>query len=153
MNAVELIADDEIILRRIPPSTPQMNSTKERPQPEWGHRAVSCRLSTAPGEEGLSCTRLRQTSPKSLLADLLTDDIVPTDWLVCRIIVRDVRSLGLEVIHKPTDRDPGHCEIVGKDKAKMLAFPNKKSQQLAKKTRILTTEEVAELKAGDTFVD
>lgn len=100
------------------------------------------------------CTRLRQTSPKALLADLQNDRIDdPTGWFVCRMFVRDVRSLGLEVIHKPTDRDPGHCEIVGKGESQTLAFPNKQSQRLAKTTRILTADEVATLKAGDVLTD
>ena len=151
MNAAEPIADAETILRRIPPSTPTMSSATARP--EGGLRAASIRLSTKDGEVGLSCTRLLQTSPQSLLADLLNDSIDPAGWLVCRIFVRDVRSLGLEVIHKPTDRDPGHSEILGRDKGQTLAFPNTKNQRLAKKTRILTPEEVATLKAGDSLSD
>src|SRR2546430_275631 len=110
MNAVEPIADDEVILRRVPPSTSNVVSTKLCPQ-TGGLRATSIRMSTLPGEEGLSCTRLRQTSPQGLLADLLNDSVDPTGWHVCRVFVSEVRALGLEVIHKPTDRDPGHCEI------------------------------------------
>lgn len=153
MTVAEPIADDEVILRRIPPSKLDHDSTS--PRVGGGLRAASFRMATdeRKGEEGLSCTRLLQTSPQMLLADLLSDSIDPTGWDVCRLFVRDVRALGLDVIHKPTDRDRGHCEIVGKDQNKALAFPNTKSQKLAKRTRILTAEEVAALKAGDTMVD
>lgn len=152
MDAAELIGDDEVILRRVPPSTPDVVSTKACP-PTGRLRATSIRMSTFPGEEGLSCTRLRQTSPQELLADLRNDLVDPTGWYVCRMFVSEVRSLGLEVIHKPTDRDPGHCEILGKSQSTTLAFPNNKSQSLAKRTRILTASEVVTLKAGDMLVD
>ena len=131
MNAAEPIADDEIILRRIPPSTLDVISTKPCSQ-TGGFRATSIRMSTLPGEQGLSCTRLSQTSPQKLVLDLLNDSVDPTGWHVCRVFVREVRSLGLEVIHKPTDRDPGHCEILGKDQRNTLSFPNNKSQKLVK---------------------
>ena len=100
MNAAEPIADDEVILRRIPPSKLGQGSTN--PREGGGLRASSFRMTTdeRKGEEGLSCTRLRQTSPQMLLADLLTDSIDPTGWDVCRLFVRDARALGLEVIHK-----------------------------------------------------
>ena len=149
MFAVEVIGDEEIILRRIPPPRIGMDSTK--PRPNGGLRATSLRLSVKDGETGLSCTRLQQTSPQALLNDLASDKIDPADWLVCRIFLRDVRKLDLEVIHKPTDRDPGHCEILGTKG--VLSFPNNKSQQLAKATRILTNEEVATMQAGCLLAD
>lgn len=145
----EPIDDDEVILRRIPPSKlgpgVAMESTALRA--EGGLRATSVRLSTRQGEHGLSCTRLRQTSPRALLDELIQEAIDPAGWMVCRIRVRDVRLLGLEVAHKPTNRDPGHCEVVGPGGG--LSFPNNRSSKLAKLTRILTEDEVASLKAGD----
>lgn len=57
-------------------------------------------------------------------------------------------------IHKPTDRDPGHCEIVGRsDQGCALAFPKAKSTKLAKETRILSDEEVATLNVNDRPVE
>jgi hypothetical protein len=152
MAAVEPIGDDEVILRRIPPSElqPGLKMDSTSPRPQGGLRANSVRLRTKDGETGLSCTCMRLTSPRVHLDDLIHDDIDPTGWMVCRICVRDVRRLGLEVIHKPTERDPGHCEIVGKsEQGATLNYPNIKSSKLAKETRILTDEEVAKLKAGD----
>lgn len=148
MASEEPIGDDEVILRRIPPSRLGMDSTKPLPN---GRRATSLHLATKPGEVGLSCSRLRQTSPRELLAELVGADIDPTGWMVCRIWVRDVRQLKLEVIHKPTARDNGHCEILGA--SGMLAFPNNQNSRLAKETRILTDDEVATLNAGDLPVE
>lgn len=93
---------------------------------------------------------MRLTSPRAHLDDLIQDGKDLAGWMVCRIFVRDIRRLGLEVIHKPTERDPGHCEIVGKsEQCGTMNYPNIKSSKLARETRILTDEEVAELKAGD----
>ena len=148
MSEAEAIGSVEVILRRIPPSTIDLDSTKSR-HPEPGYRATSPRLSTKPGEQGLSCSRLRQTSPQELLNQLSQDEIDPEGWLVCRIRVQDVLALGLEVIHVPIDgRDSGHCEIRGKNG---LDFPNAKSSKLARKSRILTAEEVSSLHAGDAL--
>lgn len=146
MEASERIADDEVILRRIPPSTLGMASTKELPNGD--HRATSVRLSTKPDEQGLSCTRLKLTSPQQLLAQLEHDGIAQDGWFVCRMTVSDVRSLALEVIPFPTERDPGHCEIRSLDS---LAYPNTRNSKLAKKTRILTADEVATIRAGDAL--
>lgn len=153
MTTVEPIGDDEVILRRIPPSEvrPGLKMDSSVLRPKGGYRATSVRLSTKPGEAGLSCTRLRRTSPQEQLAELTKDGIDPAGWMVCRILVRDVRRLGLDVVHKPTERDPGHCEILGPGGT--MDFPNSKSSKLAKETRILTGEEVATLKAGDLPVD
>lgn len=150
---VEPIDDDEIIIRRIPPatSTPSGRIESTYPRLEGGLRATSARLSTKPGEFGLSCSRLRQTSPRALLDDLWHDAIDPSGWKVCRLRVRDVRALGLEIIHKPTERDPGHSEIVAE--GGVFEYPNNKSQKLAKKTRVLTDEEVVSWKAGDRPAD
>ncbi len=144
MDGSEPVEDDEVILRRIPPSTRDLASTTARPDGRL--RATSVRLSRRDDEAGLSCSRLVLTSPTDLLNQLHEQEIDPAGWLVCRIFVKDVRDLGLDVMPKPMENDPGHCEIYAAD---FKPFPNKKAAKLAKKTRILMDEEVNRLKAGD----
>ena len=146
MPDVETIDDDEVILRRIPPSD-TIESTMLREG--GGLRATSARLSTRDDEEGLSCTRLRQTSPADLLSQLRLHGMSPETWMVCRLHVQEVRSLGLNVVHKPTDWDPGHCEVVNPNGK----VTSKLSSKLAKRSRILTDEEVARLLAGARLED
>lgn len=136
----ERIDDTEVLLRRIPLSTNKMASTC--PRSDGIFRAISARMSTRPEEDHLSCSRLRFTSPRHLLDDLWNDGIEPEGWYVCRFLVSDVRELGLNIAFTPTDRDPGHCSITGEDG---LAYPNNKAQKLAKRTRILTEDEIANL--------
>jgi hypothetical protein len=102
-------------------------------------------LKIAPDEEGLSCTRLKITSPRDLLGQLHLDGIDPQGWMVCRILVADVEKLGLTVRASPTDRDPGHCEIRG---TPQQSYTSGVSSKLAKGTRILTDDEVETLVAG-----
>ncbi len=56
MAAVEPIGDDEVILRRIPPSElpPALKMDSTTPRPQGGRRANSVRLRTKDGEAGLS---------------------------------------------------------------------------------------------------
>ena len=146
MEVPQQIDDDEVIIRRIPPSTAGGASTKELH--DGRHRATSFRMSTKhPDETGLSCSRMKLTSPRELLDQLQIHGIDPVGWTVCRLLVRDVRELGLDVVFCRTDDDPGHCEIRGKDG---LDFPNKSSSRLAKKSLILTEEQIKTLKAGDS---
>ena len=139
----EVIASDEIILRRIPPDS---ISASTQARPEGGLRATSFRLKPAPDEEGISCSRLKQTAPTQLLELLKNQNISPSGWLVCRIRVSDVRKLGLDVVHVPTDEDPGHCEIRSTSNQPLN---DRVCSKLAKTTRILTEEEVTRLQAGD----
>lgn len=148
MDGTERVGDDEVILRRIPPSRPGIATTKKRP--EGGFRATSMTLSTEEEEQGLSCSRLAITAPKGLLNQLTTQGIDQTDWTVCRIFVRDVRAIGLDVVPRPVDTDLGHCEIVDGDQK---PFPNAKKSKLALQTRILTDEEVEQINAGDVIDD
>ena len=97
------------------------------------------------GEIGLSCTRLLLTSPWELLEQLRLQDKSPDDWMVCRISVADVRALGLDVVHVPTDDDYGHCEVRGN---RSVQISKGIASKLAKKTRILTDDEIATVKAG-----
>ena len=133
---VEEISSDEIILRRIPP--PESENTQ--PRKEGGRRPNSQRLQLLkPDDPGLSCTRLKQTSPRQLLDQLLDQGKDPDGWMVCRLYVADVRELGLDVVHRPESGDPGHCHIHGTDKT---LFGRKTSRHLAKKARILRKDEI-----------
>ncbi|MCZ6664533.1 MAG: hypothetical protein O7B81_04435, partial [Gammaproteobacteria bacterium] len=64
------------------------------------------------------------------------------DGIVCRFLVSDVKELGLEIAFTPNDRDPGHCSITDKNG---LTYPNNKAQKLARRTRILTDDEINNL--------
>lgn len=141
MPDVQEISDVEIILRRIPP---RPNCIIDRPG--IGLTATSFAIQPRKSERGPSWTRLLQTRPQAHLDDLRVDGKSPEGWLVCRLHVRDVREFGLDVVHDPTDRDPGHCEIRPTPRQ---PFTGRVWSRLAKRTRILTAEEVASLQAGD----
>lgn len=147
MSDVSAIEDAEVLLRRVRPSTPQQEFVAQCG--DGSLRASSWAMRTQAGEHGLSCTRLLMTSPRALLEQLSDDS---TGWQVARFYARDVREAGLEVIHLPTDTDPGHCELRGPSRS---PYPNKKSQcqWLAKRTRILTDIEVQDLRSGDLVAD
>ena len=136
-SAREQINDAEVLLRRVPPTSDSFQTVCDRG--DGPSRAVSAAMSTRSDEEHLSCSRRRLTSPRQLLDDLRHDGIDPVGWHVCAFLVSDVRALGLEVVFTPTDRDRGHCSITDKNG---LAFPNKKSQKLARRTRILAEGEI-----------
>ncbi len=139
------ISRDEVLLRRIPH---QPDCVKDRPG--VGLTATSYAIKNRRGEKGSSWTRLVQTSPRKLLDQLQLDGISPEGWTVCRIRVSDVRDVRLDVIHLPTERDAGHCEI--RETPRQSFSPGIWSK-LAKKTRILSAEEVETLQAGDQLVD
>ncbi len=138
----ERIDDTEVLLRRVPPSSDDHRTIYERADGTF--RATSWVMSTGKDEDDLSCSRLRLMTPRRLLEDLRNDDedIQPGEWYICRFLVSDVKDLGLEIAFTPTERDPGHCSISAQDG---LAYSKKKAQQLARRTRILTDEEIASL--------
>ena len=142
------ISDDDVLLRRLPPNRDGFVSMT--PREGGGHRATSAFMSVRSGERGGSCSQLAITSPQDLLEQLRNQGKDPSDWHVCRIFVRDVRALGLQVVPAPTDIDPGHCEIRPADG---LKFAKRTPQKLARKTRILTPAEVQTLQAGATLTD
>ncbi len=143
MNVTE-VGSDEIILRRIPP--PPENAIQILP--DGGYRATSFRLRLRDGELGLSCSRLALTSPRALLDQLRLQGTSVDGWMVCRLLVADVRSLGLEVQHIPLTNDHGHCEI---RPISPSTLDKNLTSKLAKKTRILTPEEIESVQAGDTI--
>ncbi len=129
---VEEIDDGELILHRIP--SPLSENTK--PIEGGGSRPISQRMQLLkPEDSGLSCSRLKQTSPRQLLNQLYAMAKDPAGWGVCVLKVSSVRALGLDVVHKPEGADPGHCEIQG-------TFSRKTPRKLAKISRMLTEDEV-----------
>lgn len=147
MKYPEEIGDKEIILRRIPPSG-NIESTQVRP--EGGLRAVSIHLQIKKDETGLSCSRLLITSPKELLDQLEFSGIPKQAWMVCRIFASDIYDLGLDVVYCKTELDLGHCEI---RPTPNQSYSKTIRSKLAKKTRILTEDEVDSLQAGDELRD
>ena len=139
------ISRDEVLLRRIPH---QPDCIKDRPG--IGLTATSFAIKNLPGKKGSPWKRLRQTSPRMLLDQLQLDGISPEGWMVCKIRVSDVRDFRLDVIHLPTQRDAGHCEI---RETLTQSFSDGIWSKLAKKTRILTAEEVETLQAGDQLAE
>ena len=59
-----------------------------------------------------------------------------TGWRVAAVLVRQVRELGLDVVHDPTDEDAGHCLIKPTPGEE---FTDKIWGKLSKKTRIVYT--------------
>lgn len=133
----EAIQDDEIILHRIPPNSERGTYRQERGSGRV--TATSFAFKLREGEEGISCTRIGQTSPQQLL-DLLPDELDPTGWGVCQIKVSEIRKLGLEVVHCPTDDDPGHCEIRPTPEKPLNSGA---ASKLAKRTRMLSEKEIS----------
>ena len=141
------IADDEIILRRIPPE-----GIQERP--EGGHRANSFLLRKRPGEDGSSCFRLCLMSPKDVLKLDMKEGNTREGWRICRIRVSDARALGFLVIPVHEEGKPGHCEIRHDDTLQIdLKKWNKRWSSLARTTRLLTPQEVNEINAGDLIIE
>jgi hypothetical protein len=134
------IQDDEVLLRRIPPSRPGFNTIERLPG--GGFRAASITMSTRRDEDALSCSRLKRTSPRRLLDILRIQGIDPAGWSICKFYAADVRELGLQIEVDPTSDDEGHCGI---STLEGLAYPKKKAKQLARRTRILTEDEIEEL--------
>ena len=139
------ISHYEIILRLIPDRPDRIKHRSG-----IGLTATSFAIKNRRGEKGSSWTRLVQTSPRKLLDQLQLDGISPEGWMVCRIRGPDVRDFRLDVIHLPTQRDAGHCEI---RETPTQSFSDGIWSKLAKKTPILTAEEVETLQADDQVVD
>ena len=133
------IGDDEVLLRRIQPSTDEVQTMTKCADSTL--RATTPAMSPRRGEAELSCSLRRVTSPRKLLSELNHQGIDPTGWHVCSFLASDVRAAGLEVKQTPTDRDPGHCSIfdINGDGA---GYPKKNARKLARETHVLTDEEI-----------
>jgi hypothetical protein len=138
------ISSDEVILKRVKRDSPNCVQLL----PSGVQRATSFAIRNRPGEVGSSCSRLCLTSPRKLLDLVRLQDLDPDDFLVCRIRVADVRELRLDVIALETNDDAGHCEIRA---TAQQSFSPKIWSRLAKTTRILNSEEVRQLQAGDAL--
>lgn len=96
------IAADEFLLRHIPGGT-----LWQAPGPRI--TSANFQLRNDRDETGVSVTRWRFTNPQRLL------DLVGGKWefgsRVAFVRVKEVRELGLAVVSKPLDPDPGHAEI------------------------------------------
>lgn len=94
-------------------------------------RAASGSLGLEPGEDGLSCSLIAITSPDRLLE--IESKEYSAGW---RVAKWDIAQLppDLEVIHKPTDKDPGHCIIIPKHGSE---YTMKLQRKLAKLSRII----------------
>jgi hypothetical protein len=96
------IADDEHLLRHIPGGTLWQAA---------GPRITSAnfQLRHDRKETGVSVTRRKITSPQRLL-ELVGGD-PQSGSRVALVRAADVRAMGLQIVSKPTQEDPGHAEI------------------------------------------
>jgi len=99
---MEQIAADEILLRHIPGGT-----RWQAPGPRITSGNFQIRHDRK--ETGISVTRLVYTSAARLLE--LMGGSLEKGSQVASVRVDLVRALGLKVIPKPLDEDPGHSEI------------------------------------------
>ena len=140
----EEIRSDEFIIRRIPPSKPQIQLDFIKPIDDRRYRATSIALALRQGETGLSCSRLRITSPKQLLAQ---DGVTITDGWTVAIWRVDELPTGLQVVatpSKPAELDLGHCEIRPIDR-----YTKALQSKLAGASVILSAEEIDSMNAGE----
>lgn len=147
MDYQDAIADDEIIRRRILPTTPGHQTIQELPGEPGRFRATSMSLKESDPGAGLSCSRLLITSPRSLLEQLRSHGFDPAGWSVAVWRAAEIRRLRLSIESCPTESDSGHREIRDQDSG---GFPSSKSVQskLAKASRILSRDEIDRLPAG-----
>ena len=165
VEANSLIGPDDIVIRRVPPSQPNLvtHYFDERGIERPTSLATRPRRNqeTKEYESSLSCSWLKITSPAELLGHLrqLKNPKDPTGWRVCCFRVGDIELLGdgsggtLKVRHEPELTPPvdlGHCGIYGSD-GRACPRSNGVINRLAKIARMLTEEEVANTTAGDVL--
>ena len=95
------ITDDEYLLRHVPGGT-----FWQAPGPRITSKNFELRHDR--NETGISVTRMKITSPTRLL-ELVGNP--QTGSRVAAVRASDVRLLGLRVVSKPLEEDPGHAEI------------------------------------------
>ncbi|MEQ8852907.1 hypothetical protein [Gimesia sp.] len=133
------ISDDDYLIRRISPSKPGWDTIAKNKDGTF--RASSSSMSTRPNEEHLSCSLLKVTKPQDLLDQLKDQGIEPDGWNVALFKVGDARALGLEISLDKTDSDEGHCLLKAEGG---LDYPKIAGKKIAKKTRILNADEIAD---------
>jgi hypothetical protein len=99
---VEPIDDEEILLRHIPGG-----ELWQAPGPRI--TSANFQLRHDKGETGVSVTRLVMTTPKQLLERV--GGSAEKGSRIASANVGEVRALGLKVVPRPLDADPGHAEI------------------------------------------
>jgi hypothetical protein len=96
------VADNEYLLRHIPGGT-----LWQAPGPRI--TSANFQLRHDRQETGVSVTRWKITTPQRLLE--LVGGSVQAGSRVAYTRVAEIRQLGLRVVPKPLDTDPGHAEI------------------------------------------
>ena len=96
------VADDEYLLRHIPGGT-----LWQAPGPRI--TSANFQLRHDRQETGVSVTRAKITTPQRLLE--LVGGSIQAGSRVAGARVAEVRALGMRVVPKPQDNDPGHAEI------------------------------------------
>ena len=96
------ITGDEMLLRHIPGGT-----RWQAPGPRI--TSANFQLRHDCNETGVSVTRLRMTTPQRLLE--LVGGSREEGSRLAAVSTADVRALGLRVVSKPLQEDPGHAEI------------------------------------------
>ena len=130
MTSKPRISDDDTILKRI---TDFPNNTILRKE-----RLTATSFAIRPRiDEPYPSWSLERITPSEALLDIEErKGRKMTGWSVAAVQVRQVRELGLEVVHAPTNDDAGHCLI---KPVPGEQFTNKVWSQLAKVTRIVCT--------------
>ena len=145
--------EGEVLLHRIPPRGKSGKKKRAAFGSPVKARELRPRLNR---DHGLSCSRLRLTSPADLLR-AVSDHEDADLWTVCALRVADVLSVvdpedpdggRLRVVVKPEPHDPGHVEIVGPGD-RPCPYELVPREALAGLARILSDEEVQNLRAGD----
>ena len=96
-----VIGDDEVLLRRLPPGATWLK--------EPGPVPTSLTVRLRPGESSLSVSRQSMTTPRRLLE--LADATPGDGWRVMAARASDLRAFGLLVRPDPTTEDPGHAAL------------------------------------------
>lgn len=96
------VADDEYLLRHIPSGT-----LWQAPGPRI--TSANFQLRHDRQETGVSVTRWKITTPVRLLE--LVGGNIEAGSRIAYVRVTDVLALGLRVVPKPLENDPGHAEI------------------------------------------
>jgi hypothetical protein len=102
MDGTDEIADDEFLLRHIPGG-----SLWQAPGPRITSANFQIRHDL--NETGVSVTRLKITSPHKLLE--LVGGSPEKGSRVASAQAGNIRALGLRIVPKPNEQDPGHAEI------------------------------------------
>lgn len=124
-----VIADDEIILKRI---SPRHDNIKKKGVSAF--RATSWAVRPRPDEKFPSWSRQIITSAQRLIEIEAATRRDMSGWSIAAVSVGAVRALGLEVETSPTEDDPGHCHIIPTRKQ---SFTDRIWSQLAKETEIV----------------